>query len=171
MGLGAAWRVACSMWVHLQAPAACLQSARGRLTVHIHAAGAMGLAAALPLPRCVRCWRAANHSALYPPPVQMWVLFRDENGAAACVRDECAHRACPLSLGSVVDGRLQCPYVSLSWVAPGTERFRCLHRCLQAAERCARPSSSVPAARLGVRSGGRLHQNAVHRLLQGGCWF
>ncbi|KAI7843030.1 hypothetical protein COHA_003362 [Chlorella ohadii] len=40
----------------------------------------------------------------------MWVLFRDESGAAACVKDECAHRACPLSLGSVVDGRLQCPY-------------------------------------------------------------
>ena len=30
-----------------------------------------------------------------------WVLFRDETGAAACVKDECAHRACPLSLGSV----------------------------------------------------------------------
>jgi chlorophyllide a oxygenase len=30
-----------------------------------------------------------------------WVLFRDETGAAACVRDECAHRACPLSLGTV----------------------------------------------------------------------
>ena len=27
-----------------------------------------------------------------------WVLFRDAAGAAACVRDECAHRACPLSL-------------------------------------------------------------------------
>lgn len=27
-----------------------------------------------------------------------WVLFRDAGGAAACVRDECAHRACPLSL-------------------------------------------------------------------------
>ncbi|KAI3425305.1 hypothetical protein D9Q98_009070 [Chlorella vulgaris] len=41
---------------------------------------------------------------------QTWVLFRDESGAAACVRDECAHRACPLSLGTVVDGRIQCPY-------------------------------------------------------------
>lgn len=30
-----------------------------------------------------------------------WVLFRDETGAAACVKDECAHRACPLSLGKV----------------------------------------------------------------------
>ena len=30
-----------------------------------------------------------------------WVLFRDADGAAACVKDECAHRACPLSLGKV----------------------------------------------------------------------
>ena len=36
-----------------------------------------------------------------------WVLFRDEHGAAACVRDECAHRACPLSLGRVIEGRVQ----------------------------------------------------------------
>eukprot|EP00887_Chlorella_sp_A99_P000127 scaffold16.g127.t1 len=41
---------------------------------------------------------------------QAWVLFRDASGAAACVRDECAHRACPLSLGKVVDGEVECPY-------------------------------------------------------------
>lgn len=40
----------------------------------------------------------------------MWVLFRDEHGKAACVHDECAHRACPLSLGSVEAGRVQCAY-------------------------------------------------------------
>lgn len=39
-----------------------------------------------------------------------WVLFRDQNGRPACVLDECAHRACPLSLGKVVDGEVQCPY-------------------------------------------------------------
>ncbi|BBN09612.1 chlorophyllide a oxygenase [Marchantia polymorpha subsp. ruderalis] len=39
-----------------------------------------------------------------------WVLFRGKDGRAGCVRDECAHRACPLSLGTVVDGRIQCPY-------------------------------------------------------------
>ena len=27
-----------------------------------------------------------------------WVLFRDAQGLAACVKDACAHRACPLSL-------------------------------------------------------------------------
>ncbi|CAK0782545.1 hypothetical protein CVIRNUC_005763 [Coccomyxa viridis] len=39
-----------------------------------------------------------------------WVLFRDAQGLAACVKDACAHRACPLSLGSVVEGCIQCPY-------------------------------------------------------------
>ena len=41
---------------------------------------------------------------------QAWVLFRDAEGRPACVRDECAHRACPLSLGRVVEGQLECPY-------------------------------------------------------------
>eukprot|EP00241_Pyramimonas_parkeae_P001062 CAMPEP_0114247160 /NCGR_PEP_ID=MMETSP0058-20121206/12872_1 /TAXON_ID=36894 /ORGANISM="Pyramimonas parkeae, CCMP726" /LENGTH=583 /DNA_ID=CAMNT_0001360443 /DNA_START=154 /DNA_END=1905 /DNA_ORIENTATION=+ len=39
-----------------------------------------------------------------------WVLFRDADGLAACVKDECAHRACPLSLGEIVDGQVECPY-------------------------------------------------------------
>ena len=29
-----------------------------------------------------------------------WVMFRDAQGLAACVKDACAHRACPLSLVS-----------------------------------------------------------------------
>ena len=29
---------------------------------------------------------------------QPWVIFRDAHGKASCVKDECAHRACPLSL-------------------------------------------------------------------------
>ena len=41
---------------------------------------------------------------------QAWVLFRDAEGRPACVRDECAHRACPLSLGRVVNGEAECPY-------------------------------------------------------------
>ena len=41
---------------------------------------------------------------------QAWVLFRGDDGAVACVRDECAHRACPLSAGRVVDGQIECPY-------------------------------------------------------------
>jgi nitrite reductase/ring-hydroxylating ferredoxin subunit len=41
---------------------------------------------------------------------QAWVLFRGADGRPACILDECAHRACPLSIGTVVDGCLQCPY-------------------------------------------------------------
>ena len=39
-----------------------------------------------------------------------WVLWRDETGLARCVLDSCAHRACPLSLGSVQEGRVACAY-------------------------------------------------------------
>lgn len=39
-----------------------------------------------------------------------WVMFRDASGKASCIHDQCAHRACPLSLGKVVDGQVQCPY-------------------------------------------------------------
>jgi len=39
-----------------------------------------------------------------------WVLFRDEKGQPSCIKDQCAHRACPLSLGKVVEGRVECPY-------------------------------------------------------------
>jgi chlorophyllide a oxygenase len=41
---------------------------------------------------------------------ECWVLFRDRTGAIACIQDACAHRACPLSLGKVLEGRIQCPY-------------------------------------------------------------
>ena len=41
---------------------------------------------------------------------QPWVMFRNEQGQPACVKDTCAHRACPLSLGKVIDGNIQCPY-------------------------------------------------------------
>ena len=41
---------------------------------------------------------------------ETWVMFRDEQGNAACVKDQCAHRACPLSIGKVVDGNIECAY-------------------------------------------------------------
>lgn len=41
---------------------------------------------------------------------QPWVLFRDEAGNPACIRDTCAHRACPLSLGKVDNGQVVCAY-------------------------------------------------------------
>eukprot|EP00210_Caulerpa_lentillifera_P003116 g2978.t1 len=39
-----------------------------------------------------------------------WVMFRDAFGSPGCLLDECAHRACPLSIGKVANGCLSCPY-------------------------------------------------------------
>ncbi|CAL9094821.1 unnamed protein product [Musa acuminata var. zebrina] len=39
-----------------------------------------------------------------------WVIFRGKDGQPGCVQNTCAHRACPLHLGSVTEGRIQCPY-------------------------------------------------------------
>ncbi|KAK4481298.1 hypothetical protein RD792_012183 [Penstemon davidsonii] len=39
-----------------------------------------------------------------------WVLFRGKDGKPGCVQNTCAHRACPLDLGSINKGRIQCPY-------------------------------------------------------------
>ncbi|PHT50110.1 Chlorophyllide a oxygenase, chloroplastic [Capsicum baccatum] len=41
---------------------------------------------------------------------QSWVIFRGTDGESGCVQNTCAHRACPLDLGSVNEGRIQCPY-------------------------------------------------------------
>jgi len=38
------------------------------------------------------------------------VLFRNERGEAAALLDRCPHRNVPLSLGHVVEGRLECAY-------------------------------------------------------------
>lgn len=51
---------------------------------------------------------------------QPWVLFRDQNGQAGCLQDECAHRACPLSLGTVVEGTVQCGYHGWQYDTEGT---------------------------------------------------
>ncbi|XP_050251204.1 chlorophyllide a oxygenase, chloroplastic [Quercus robur] len=39
-----------------------------------------------------------------------WVVFRGKDGKPGCIQNTCAHRACPLHLGSVNEGRIQCPY-------------------------------------------------------------
>ena len=57
---------------------------------------------------------------------QAWVLFRDAEGRPSCVLDECAHRACPLSVGRVVDGQIECPYHGASALAPAAVRLSCL---------------------------------------------
>lgn len=38
------------------------------------------------------------------------VVWRDDNGAPACVADRCVHRGAALSCGRVVDGKIQCPF-------------------------------------------------------------
>jgi len=52
-----------------------------------------------------------------------WVLFRDSSGQVACIQDECAHRACPLSLGRVIEGKVQCAYHGWEYEGHG----RCVH--------------------------------------------
>ncbi|KAK4741091.1 hypothetical protein SAY87_024679 [Trapa incisa] len=48
-----------------------------------------------------------------------WVIFRGEGGKPGCVRNTCAHRACPLHLGSVNEGRIQCPYHGWEYTTDG----------------------------------------------------
>ena len=62
---------------------------------------------------------------LYPVELfdQSWVLFRDQHSKIACIKDECAHRACPLSLGKIVEGKLQCAYHGWTYDTDGY----CIH--------------------------------------------
>lgn len=48
-----------------------------------------------------------------------WVLFRGQDRRAGCVRNSCAHRACPLHLGEVKGGRIQCPYHGWEYATNG----------------------------------------------------
>ena len=47
------------------------------------------------------------------------VLWRDEAGAAQVLADRCPHRGTRLSLGRVVDGRVECPYHGWQFVPGG----------------------------------------------------
>ncbi|KAF5809484.1 putative chlorophyllide a oxygenase [Helianthus annuus] len=49
-----------------------------------------------------------------------WVVFRGKDGKPGCIRNTCAHRACPLDLGSVNEGRVQCPYHGWEYSTDGT---------------------------------------------------
>ncbi|KAF7816854.1 chlorophyllide a oxygenase, chloroplastic [Senna tora] len=44
-----------------------------------------------------------------------WFIFRGNDGKPGCVQNTCAHRACPLHLGSVNEGRIQCRYHATSF--------------------------------------------------------
>ncbi|KAJ8773378.1 hypothetical protein K2173_028555 [Erythroxylum novogranatense] len=48
-----------------------------------------------------------------------WVIFRGKDGKPGCVRNTCAHRSCPLHLGSVNEGRIQCPYHGWEYTTDG----------------------------------------------------
>lgn len=51
------------------------------------------------------------------------VFFRGEGGTVAALEDACAHRYMPLSLGTVEDGCIQCPYHGLRYDHGGV----CVH--------------------------------------------
>lgn len=51
---------------------------------------------------------------------QSWLLFRGAQGQVGCIKDECAHRACPLSLGTMVNGTVQCGYHGWQYDTQGT---------------------------------------------------
>ncbi|RDY10668.1 Chlorophyllide a oxygenase, chloroplastic, partial [Mucuna pruriens] len=59
----------------------------------------------------------------YPIPIECfeepWVIFRGKDGKPGCVQNTCAHRACPLHLGSVNEGRIQCPYHGWEYTTDG----------------------------------------------------
>ncbi|KAK1310894.1 hypothetical protein QJS10_CPA08g00725 [Acorus calamus] len=48
-----------------------------------------------------------------------WVIFRGKDGRPGCVQNTCAHRACPLHLGTVNEGRIQCPYHGWEYTTDG----------------------------------------------------
>jgi chlorophyllide a oxygenase len=41
---------------------------------------------------------------------ESWVLFRNDQKKPSCIKDSCAHRACPLSLGKIINGEVSCAY-------------------------------------------------------------
>jgi len=90
---------------------------------------------------------------------ESWVIFRGKDGHPGCVRDACAHRSCPLSLGKVEDGRIQCPYHGWEYgntgkceKMPSTRQVNATLQTLPCIEQDGMvwiwPGSSIPAATL-----------------------
>ena len=50
-------------------------------------------------------------------------LFRAPSGALGCVADQCAHRGAALSLGTVRDGCVRCPFHGLQFDPEGRCAF------------------------------------------------
>ena len=51
------------------------------------------------------------------------VLFRNDEGQVGALLDACPHRAVPLSMGSVVDGMIRCPYHAMMFDVGGVCRY------------------------------------------------
>ncbi|KAK9835226.1 hypothetical protein WJX81_007254 [Elliptochloris bilobata] len=66
-------------------------------------------------------------------------------GQATAVKDECAHRACPLSLGKVVDGHIQCPYHGWEYDAGGSVIPMDAHRRIAALQQHLSPAAADEA--------------------------
>ena len=69
----------------------------------------------------VACWKAdlgptPKARTILGEPV---VLFRGPDGKPAALEDRCCHRSLPLSLGKMLDGRLQCGYHGLEFDGTG----------------------------------------------------
>ena len=47
------------------------------------------------------------------------VLFRQENGVAVALRDQCPHRFAPLSMGTLIGDRIECKYHGLQFDGSG----------------------------------------------------
>ncbi len=47
------------------------------------------------------------------------VLWRDENGRARCIADQCCHRGAALSGGEICDGRIACPFHGFQYDGTG----------------------------------------------------
>ena len=68
-------------------------------------------------------------------------LFRTKDGGIGAVNDVCAHRRMRLSLGSVVNDRLQCPYHGWTFdthgagESPGTPKLHAKTGCYEVCER------------------------------------
>ena len=86
------------------------------------------------------------------PERQLQPIPGDENldsssSSIACLRDECAHRACPLSLGKVdAAGRAVCPYHG--WAYDGLSGS-----CVEMPSTLHRRGVGVESMRVGVRDG------------------
>ena len=90
---------------------------------------------------------AADDEALAQAPYRVldeWlVVFRDEQGRAVAMQDRCIHRNAQLSLGTVKNGCLTCPYHG--WVYDGEGHVVAIPSLGPEAKKLGRSSSFIPS--------------------------